>query len=334
MVIFPRAVILTIFLRLYHVDLFIHGIGGGNYEWVHDMIIERFFKKDPPFYSIVSATFILDEGEGRDHPFFLYSPERVKNALHKVVNAIKNSLMKVYKKITGLICAFLFLFPAFSQSGEKILLRDDFENLKIWKPIVNEKEEKQSFYRIIKEEGESYLEAVSNDSASAIQLKVNFSVYEYPLLRWRWKVGNVYKNGNASKKTGDDYPIRIYVVFKYDPEKSGLVKKIKYLTAGLFYDGDIPDSALNYIWANREHKSRIIPNPYRKEAMMVIMEKGENNVGVWKTEEVNILEDYRMAFGADPPDEASIIIMNDSDNTGESSISFVDFIEIYKKEAL
>ncbi len=39
----PRAVTLTLFLRLHRYDLFIHGIGGGNYEWVQDRMIERFY---------------------------------------------------------------------------------------------------------------------------------------------------------------------------------------------------------------------------------------------------------------------------------------------------
>jgi hypothetical protein len=47
-------------------------------------------------------------------------------------------------------------------------------------------------------------------------------------------------------------------------------------------------------------------------------------------EEANILEDYTKAFGAAPPAIASIAIMNDSDNTGESSVSYVDYIEVYK----
>lgn len=80
-IVYPRAVTLTIFLRLYIFDLFIHGIGGANYEWIQDRIIERFFEKKPPPYCILSGTFLINNSPEREFPYFLYSPERIKSAL-------------------------------------------------------------------------------------------------------------------------------------------------------------------------------------------------------------------------------------------------------------
>ncbi|MGA1796923.1 MAG: hypothetical protein ACMUIL_13795 [bacterium] len=74
----PRAVTITIFLRLYRLDMFIHGIGGGNYEWVQDRIIERFFGRQPPPYAITSGTFLLGQVPERDLPYFLFQPDRIK----------------------------------------------------------------------------------------------------------------------------------------------------------------------------------------------------------------------------------------------------------------
>jgi len=39
---------------------------------------------------------------------------------------------------------------------------------------------------------------------------------------------------------------------------------------------------------------------------------------------------HKDAFGEDSPSQASIAIMNDSDNTGEGSVSYIDYIEIHK----
>ena len=78
--ILPRAVTLTLFLRLYRLDLFIHGVGGGNYEWIQDRIIERFFKQKPSPYAVVSGTFLIDEYKERNFPYFFYSPEKIKTA--------------------------------------------------------------------------------------------------------------------------------------------------------------------------------------------------------------------------------------------------------------
>ena len=60
------------------------------------------------------------------------------------------------------------------------------------------------------------------------------------------------------------------------------------------------------------------------------LEKGPKRCGTWREEEIDILKDYREAFGTDPPHTAGIVIMNDSDDTGEKSVSHVRFIEISK----
>jgi len=64
--------------------------------------------------------------------------------------------------------------------------------------------------------------------------------------------------------------------------------------------------------------------------MMILLQHGEENTGKWIEQEVDVLEDYRKAFGEDPPSAARLAVMNDSDNTKESSVSYVDYIEVYK----
>ena len=81
-------------------------------------------------------------------------------------------------------------------------------------------------------------------------------------------------------------------------------------------------------WSRRA----IITSPYTDKARLIALEKGNGKTGMWQDEEVNILQDYRRAFGTDPPSVASIAIMNDSDNTGQQSVSYIDFIEVFKGE--
>ena len=52
----PRALLTTIFSRLFLGDLFIHGIGGSKYDQVTDQIISEFFGQQPPLFSIATAT--------------------------------------------------------------------------------------------------------------------------------------------------------------------------------------------------------------------------------------------------------------------------------------
>ncbi|MFB0506082.1 MAG: DUF3047 domain-containing protein [Thermodesulfobacteriota bacterium] len=218
-----------------------------------------------------------------------------------------------------------------AHSGEgKFLVREDFNDLNSWKPFYFPKIKKHTSYTIESNGSESYVKAESNASASAVLYKKEFNIYQYSRMRWRWKVENVYINGNAKTKSGDDYPLRIYIVFKYDHQKAGFLDKLKYNAAKLIYGEYPPHSSLNYIWANREYDETMITNAYTEKAKMVLLQKGDSNMGKWLNQDVNIREDYEKAFGEKPPPIASIVIMNDSDNTGEKSISYLDYIELYR----
>jgi len=218
-----------------------------------------------------------------------------------------------------------------AHSGEgKLPFREDFNDLNNWKPLYFPKIEKHSSYTIESNGSESYVKAESDVSASAVLYKKEFNIYQYSRMRWRWKVEDVYAKGNAKTKSGDDYPLRIYIIFKYDPAKAGFMEKVKYNAAKLIYGEYPPHSSLNYIWANREHEETLITNAYTEKSKMILLQKGDSNIGKWLNQDVNILEDYEEAFGEKPPPIASIAIMNDSDNTGEKSISYLDYIELYR----
>jgi len=52
----PKAITLSLYMRLLLCDLFIHGVGGAKYDHVTDRLMEEYFKVTPPDYACVSAT--------------------------------------------------------------------------------------------------------------------------------------------------------------------------------------------------------------------------------------------------------------------------------------
>lgn len=56
MAIRPRAITLSLYMRLLACDLFIHGVGGAKYDCVTDGIIGEYYGVTPPRYAVVSAT--------------------------------------------------------------------------------------------------------------------------------------------------------------------------------------------------------------------------------------------------------------------------------------
>lgn len=197
-------------------------------------------------------------------------------------------------------------------AGEAIVVIDDFESgLKgQWEP-QEFKGKTKTRYSIIETEGSKVLKAESNASASGLIYKYKYDLKEYPVLTWRWKVSNTIKKGDETKKAGDDYAARVYVIFPH---------WIPPLT-----------KSINYIWANKLPKGQHIPNPFYSKAVMVAVESGNENVGKWIMERRNVYEDYKSIFGEEPPLAGGIAIMTDTDNTGEAAIAYYDDLMIGNK---
>jgi hypothetical protein len=59
----PRALMTTLFLRVFVAEGFVHGIGGGLYDRLTDRLIERFLGIEAPSYAIATATLRLPYAE-------------------------------------------------------------------------------------------------------------------------------------------------------------------------------------------------------------------------------------------------------------------------------
>ena len=200
-----------------------------------------------------------------------------------------------------------------------------------WKPLTFKKIPKQTAYELIKDGDAVVVKAVSEASASGLIKAVNIDPKEYPIVRWRWKVENILKHSDVTKKDGDDFPVRLYITFAYDPDKVSLGKKLKFKTGQALF-GDIPIGALNYIWDTNTPIGTIVENAYTDFARMVVVESGTQKVGRWVSEERNIYEDYKQAFGEEPPLMNGVAIMTDTDNTKEQATAYYGDIQFAKVE--
>lgn len=106
--------------------------------------------------------------------------------------------------------------------------------------------------------------------------------------------------GDARKKSGDDYPARIYVAFEFQPDKAGFFERAKRKTVEVMFGESLPGNALNYIWANRLPEQSIVANAFTDQTMMVAVNSGPEQTGEWVTVERDIVADYREAFGENP----------------------------------
>jgi hypothetical protein len=190
-----------------------------------------------------------------------------------------------------------------------------------WKPLTFKKIPKQTLYELVKDGERVVVKATSDASASGLTKEVRIDPKEYPIVRWRWRVDNVLRRSDVNRKDGDDYPARLYVTFAYDPEKASFSKKLKYKVGRAIF-GEIPIGALNYIWDTKARVGTIVENAYTNFAQMIVVESGPQKVGTWVDEERNIYEDYKNAFGEEPPMINGVAIMTDTDNTKEQATAY------------
>ncbi len=90
----PRALTLTMFLRLCLVDQFVHGIGGGRYDQVTDEIVERHFGVERPSFCVTTATLYFPQALGLERvcvPCVVHEGHRLR---HGLLGARKRELVE------------------------------------------------------------------------------------------------------------------------------------------------------------------------------------------------------------------------------------------------
>lgn len=200
-----------------------------------------------------------------------------------------------------------------------------------WKPLTFSKIPQHTTYSLVRDHDRVVVKAASQASSSGYTKELLIDPKEYPIIQWEWKVSNILKAGDVAKKDGDDYPARIYVTFQYDSAKVGLLGKAKYEAAKLIYGRYPPLGAINYIWESRAPIGTAVPNPYTEQVHMIVVESGPAKLNTWITEERNVYEDYKRAFGEEPPLISGIAIMTDTDNTGESAEAYYGDIVLKRR---
>jgi len=154
-------------------------------------------------------------------------------------------------------------------------------------------------YDLVRENGKSVVQARSRRSASGLLKKIDLDPKKYPVLRWSWKVQHTLKGEDVTRKSGDDFAARVYVVFP----RTFLWRS----------------RAINYVWAARLPKDAAIHSSYTANAMIVAAESGEERAGTWVAEERNIYMDYRRLFHEEPPEIGAVAVMTDTDDTGDEA---------------
>ena len=191
-----------------------------------------------------------------------------------------------------------------------------------WKSFTFKHIKKHTRYTLVKDNGIVVVKASSNRAASGLIRKMKIDLKKHPVISWRWKISKIFSKGDVTRKKGDDYPARIYIIFEDDVKQSTFFRKAKKQAYRLLYGEDPPSGAINYIWASKAPEGMMVSNPYTIQSKMIVVQSGERGINTWVEEERNVYQDYKKVFGNEPPMIAAVGIMTDTDDTEESTVSF------------
>lgn len=208
-----------------------------------------------------------------------------------------------------LITSLIFCFPLSLCATEPIkIARFSASDISGW----SQKSFKgKTIYSLVKDTDRMVIKAHSIKSASGYIKKVSIDPKLFPLLKWSWKISEVNPKEDISKKSGDDFVARVYVVFPRT----------------FFWRM----RAINYVWASKMPKNSVEVSPFTDNVMTLAVESGMGKAGEWMTEERNIFDDYRHMFGEDPPEIGAVAIMTDTDNTQTEAVAWYGDITLSPK---
>jgi hypothetical protein len=199
-----------------------------------------------------------------------------------------------------------------------------------WERLAFGKIDTETRYNLTRLDSSVVVRATSNGGASGLVKRSRIDPEAYPVLAWRWRADSVVAGANGRVKDGDDCAARVYVTFDHDLGLGGRLKRTALRALG--YE-DIPSRALNYTWSTRTDTGAVFPSPYTDWVKVLPLQSGCDRCGTWVSEQRNVAEDYRRAFGEDPPAITGIAIMTDTDNTGSRVTAYYGDIVFHRADA-
>ena len=150
---------------------------------------------------------------------------------------------------------------------------------------------------------------LTKNSASVLFRQVDYSLADYPKLKWTWRIERPI-NSSLDERTpaGDDHPARIYVSFD---------------------NGEGEDQDLELVWGNQITKPGL---KFVNNFPHYVVRGGNSNVGRWFNEEVDLRKIYAMIWGDLNPEVrvTDIGIFCDSDDTKSITESYFTHIKASK----
>lgn len=147
------------------------------------------------------------------------------------------------------------------------------------------------------------LKASSHHAASGLFMEKRIDLEKNPWIHWSWKTDKLFSNLDESRKSGDDFVARVYVI----------------VDGGIFFWNT---RALNYVWSSSHSAGEAWPNPFTSNATMFAVESGNKKLGQWQHYSRNVRKDLKKLTGKDVRYIDAVAVMTDTDNAGQQATTY------------
>ncbi len=152
------------------------------------------------------------------------------------------------------------------------------------------------------------LRITSDGTVSLFYRAMPRTLWQAKKARWQWMVEQSVIATDLARKGGDDRNLAVYFVFADE----AVARRLSRASAArlMRHKGT---RALIYVWGGSEPPGTILPSPYGKGRLKTVVQRPAGT-GSFR-ESVDLIADYRRAFGQEPGVLVGVAISADSDDT-------------------
>ena len=169
-------------------------------------------------------------------------------------------------------------------------------------------------YALVNHEGQAWLRADAQNSASMLRQKIDPNLGPYSRIRFPLVIEQPLMNADVARQDKEDSPARVILAFDGDRSEFSARESALSELSHLMTGEPMPYATLMYVWCPQREVGSVVHNP-RIDRIRKVVVAGPGDRQTRHLIERDFRADYERAFGRPPGRLIGIAIMTDSDNT-------------------
>lgn len=200
-----------------------------------------------------------------------------------------------------------------------------------WSPHRMRPDRRDTLYRLAADPvdpARAVLQAQAHGGATGLRCDMRRAPGEYRRIEFGWLARHVPTRARSDDDTLDDCPARVVVAFDGDLSDLSLRELIFREQVELFTGQVLPHSTLMYVWDGQLPVGTVVRYPRSGSIRYLVVDSGDRDEGRWRWHRRDLVADYRQVFGREPGAVRSLGVFTDSDDLGETLVTWYDDIRL------